>query len=239
MSPIRRKFILKVNIGSLSYVVQPLSNESEIMSSIHRAIFTPPWDIFTNGRAFQIHAALFGANYLHVATNPPPSAIPRATRVPMFTRPEPVETFVRSTPMYYNTVSTNVVTLVGPFGQLMENVLEFTYDVSSGITIDFPGPSCSFTTNFNVSLKGYDNAGNPYVMGSGPTPGGTSTFIYQETYTTTGPARWTAFIIGFSIASKSVGPIWTHALWFRLPVNASFGTIARNRLDDAVKYAIN
>jgi hypothetical protein len=121
----------------------------------------------------------------------------------------------------------------------MENKLEFTYDISPGIAINFPGPLCSFTTNFGISLKGYDNANNSYVMGSGFIQGGTSTFVYQETYTTVGPSRWTAFVLGFSIASKNVGPIWTHALWFRLPVNAAFGTIARNRLEDAIQYAVN
>jgi hypothetical protein len=212
-----------------------------MMSGLHAAILTGPWDTAGGDpvRRFLFHVALFGANYLAVADSPPPATIPNTTKIPVFTRPEPLFVFNRWNPLYYNSTPHLDVEITGPIGQMAENPLYFTINLSTPAARYFPGPGFYFTMPISLTLEGYDNSRRSYVSSSAPVEFTSPLFIFQERYETTDETNWTSFILGFSIPGKSIGPIWTHAVWFRLPFNQHFGTIDRATLTDALTFVIN
>jgi hypothetical protein len=122
---------------------------------------------------------------------------------------------------------------------MAENPLYFTINLSTPATGYFPGPEFYFTMPISLTLEGYDNSRRSYVSSSAPVEFTSPLFIFQERYETNNETNWTSFILGFSIPGKSIGPIWTHAVWFRLPLNQEFGTIARATLTDALTFVIN
>lgn len=222
-------------------VIQSLSKESEMLSGLHKAILAEPWDGEGRQRVrtFLFHVAFFGANYLAVADSPPPASIRNETKIPVFTRPEPLFVFNRWNPLYYNSTPYLDVYLNGPLDQMAENPLYFTIDLSQPATGEFPGPEYYFSVQISLSLEGYDNARRRYEMFGGPVQFTSPVFVFQERYETTHESNWNSFILGFSIPGKSFGPIWTHAVWFRMPTNGNFGTISRSTLSDALAFVIN
>lgn len=250
MSILNRKFVIQTipqagrgmqDEAERWCVIQSLSKESEMMSGLHAAILTEPWD--TAGRypvrRFVVHIALFGANYLAVADSPPPATIPNGTKIPVFTRPEPLFVFNRWSPLYYNSTPHLDVEIRGPVDQMAQNPLYLTINLSTPATSYFPGPDYYFTMPVSLILEGYDDARRRYVASSEPVEFTSPVFIFQEQYITNDETNWTSFILGFSVPGKSIGPIWTHAVWFRMPINNTFGTISRATLTDALTFVIN
>jgi len=253
MSIIRRNFILRAFSANDPIlgddvvnqqewcVIQKLTKESEMVSSFHSAILTPPWDSTGNIaiRKFRFHVALFGANYLVAATSPPPASIPSSTKIPVFARPDPLFTFNRWVPMYYNSAPDIELELQGPLGQMAQNLLMLIIDLRSPIRITFPGPDCYFEIPIRIILEGRDNNGRSYRMAGGPVLCTTSQFVYQAAYSTEDMSAWNVFILGFSLPGKNLGPYWTHAVWFRMDANHLYGTISRIGLNNAISFTVN
>jgi hypothetical protein len=253
MSIIRRKFILRalsVNDPTLGddvvnqhdwCVIQTLTRESEMVSSFHSAILTPPWDGAENSkiRKFTFHVALFGANYLVAATSPPPATIPSSAKIPMFARPDPLFVFNRWLPTYYNSAPDIELELQGPLDQMAQNLLTLTIDLRSPIRITFPGPDCYFEIPIRIVLEGRDDNGRSHRMIGGPVLCTTSTFVYQAAYSTDSMSAWNVFILGFSLPGKNLGPYWTHAIWFTMDTNTLYGTVSRVNLNNAISFNVN